>query len=216
MSTINPMIQSTDFRKRLGSFANSYENVCYTCLARAQILRKYAFLINACRSSILTTCQKRIMAFMLHTFALHFVRKFCFRTHCYFLIRISLRNAVANAAAPKTAEIVTGLTSPLILFLFPFVAIFVVFPWNDGMTTECCLLCSESVMLTVTSCLRGRWLLPRVPQRSAISDVGWCPDLHCTTNIHSPWRQNVWCRWHSFVELDTSPVVQYGHHLWTL
>jgi len=59
-------------------------------------------------------------------------------------------------------------------------------------------------ILSTASC--GRWLLPRVLQCSAISAVGWRPDLRRTTNIQPLWRQNFCSCWTSFVELSTGPV----------
>jgi len=60
------------------------------------------------------------------------------------------------------------------------------------------------VAVWADTCQPGKWLLPRVWQRSALSMVSWRSDLRCTTNIQQLWWQNFRSRWTSFVELYRS------------
>ena len=56
--------------------------------------------------------------------------------------------------------------------------------------------------------LPGRWLLPRVRQRSALSTVSWHMDLCGAKNIQQLRRQNFCSRWTSLVELSSCPAAQ--------
>jgi len=64
--------------------------------------------------------------------------------------------------------------------------------------------------------LLGRWLLPRVRQHSALSEVSWRSDLRGAANTQKLRRQNFCSRWTSLVELSSGPAAQSRHHLRTV
>jgi len=74
----------------------------------------------------------------------------------------------------------------------------------------------SSVAVQAGACLRGRWLLPRVRQHSALSAVSWRSHLLAAANTQQLRRQSFFSRWTSLVELSFSAAAQSRHHLRTV